>query len=205
MRRCVAGFRLNCSFVALLLITVIAANLMGCSTSTAGLRYESASQTKLASNGVPISVGTFTDQRGETSTWLGVIRGGFGNPLKTLEGDQPVAELVQTGFSDALRARGYQVSPDAPVTLSGTVLRLDADQYVRREANAEIVVQLKHKDDRTAAFERTYTANRVEGSAVSLKAGIFGSIEELHTLLQKTLGEVIDKALDDPQFRAALN
>ena len=199
------GLRVYRSLAVLLIVGAATANLTGCSTSTAGLRYESTTGPKVTSTGIPISVGTFVDQRGETPTWLGVIRGGFGNPIKTLEGDRPVAELVQESFTDGLKARGYEISASAPVTLSGTVRRLDADQYVRREANVEIVVRLKQNATGTTAFESTYSANRVEGSAVSLKAGIFGSLDDLQALLQKTLGEVIDKALDDPQFRTALN
>ena len=196
---------MHSSVVALLLCSIAALGLVACSTRTAGLRYESAPETKLASKGAAISVGNFIDQRGDTPTSLGVIRAKFGYPVKILEGDQPAAELVKTGFTDGLKARGYRVSPDAPVMLSGTVLRLDADQYVRREANVEVVVRLSHSDDTTTVFEHTYTANRVEGSFFSLRKGMFGSIEDLRSLLQKTLVEVIDKALDDPQFRTALN
>lgn len=199
-----ARLRMLYSVAVLFLVGVAAANLAGCGTSSAGLKYEGDTGPKVNLSGASISVGAFVDQRGETPTWLGVIRGGFGNPIKTIEGDRPVAELVRTGFTDGLKARGYQVSPDAPVTLTGTVRRLDADQYVRREANAEIEVRLTRKGAATPAFERTYSANRVEGSALSLKTGIFGSVEDLRAVLQKTLGEVIDKALDDPGLRAAL-
>lgn len=193
-----AGFRVHRSLVAFLLAGVAATILSGCSTSSAGMPKD-------ASSRAPISLGAFVDERGETPTWLGVIRGGFGNPIKTLEGDQPVAELVRAGFVDGLKARGYQVSPDAPVTLSGTVRTFDADQYVRREANAEIAVPLTGTGGGAKPiFERTYSANRIEGSALSLQTGIFGSVEELRAVLQRTPGEVIDKALDDQQLRAAL-
>jgi uncharacterized lipoprotein YajG len=201
----VAGFRMHRSITAFLLAGVAATILSGCSTTSAGLKYESAGVPKDASSGGPISLGVFVDERGETPSWLGVIRGGFGNPIKTLEGDQPVAELVRTGFIDGLKTRGYEVTADAPVTLSGTVRRFDADQYVRREANAEIEVRLTGKGHGAKPiFERTFAANQIEGSALSLQTGIFGSVEELRAVLQKTLGEVIDKALDDPQLRAAL-
>ncbi len=199
-----AGIRVYWSLAACLLVGVATTSLSGCSTTSAGLTYEGAAVTKEAATGSPISVGTFVDQRGETPTWLGVIRGGFGNPIKTLEGDRPVAELVTAGFADGLKARGYRITRDAPLTLNGVVRRLDADQYVRREANAEIEVRLTGNGGAKPILERTYSANRIEGSALSLKTGIFGSVEELQAVLQRTLGEVIDKALDDPQFRAAL-
>lgn len=187
-----------------LLAAVTAATLGGCSTTNVGLKYEGAGGPRVASGGAPVAVGAFIDQRGETPTWLGVIRGGFGNPLKTLEGDRPAAELVRSGFTDGLRGRGYQVSPEAPVTLAGTVHTLDADQYVRREANVEIEVRVTRRGVAAPSFVRTYSANRVEGSAVTLNAGIFGSVEDLRSVLAKTLGEAIDKALDDPALGAAL-
>jgi len=58
-------------------------------------------------------VGTFVDARGEPANWLGAIRGGFGNPLKNLESDRPVADIVGAAFADGLRARGVTVDPEA--------------------------------------------------------------------------------------------
>jgi uncharacterized lipoprotein YajG len=186
------------------LAAVAAVTLGGCGTTKGGLKYEGAGGTQVASGSGQVAVGTFVDQRGEVPTWLGVIRGGFGNPLKTLEGDRPVAELVRAGFVDGLKSRGYQISQDAPATIAGTVRALYADRYARREANVEIEIMLTRRGGAAPAFTRTYSANRVEGSAVTLRAGIFGSVEDLRSFLAKTLGEVIDEALGDPALIAAL-
>ena len=78
----------------------------GCVTDTVSLGYKPSAAIAAANSGVVISVGTFVDQRGETPTWIGAVRGGYGNPVKTLQTDKPVATLVQTAFADGLRARG---------------------------------------------------------------------------------------------------
>jgi hypothetical protein len=44
----------------------------------------------------------------------------------------------------------------------------------------------------------------VEGSVLTLSAGIFGSVEELRALMEKTLQQAIDQALDDPALRNAV-
>lgn len=198
------GFRRNPRLLGFLFVAVATVALCGCSTTNVSLKYEGTGGPQIASGRGPVTVGTFIDQRGENPAWLGVIRGGFGNPLKTLEGDRPAAELVQAGFVDGLRSRGYQISPDALATIAGTVRVLDADQYVRREANVEIEVTVTRRGAAAPVFTRTYSANRVEGSAVTMNAGIFGSVEDLRSLLAKTLGEVIDKALGDPALSTAL-
>ena len=44
----------------------------------------------------------------------------------------------------------------------------------------------------------------LEGGAGGVGAGIFGNVEVLATFATETLNETIDKALDDPDFLAAL-
>jgi uncharacterized lipoprotein YajG len=179
--------------------------LAGCGTTNVGLKYAPATPPAKVAAATPVAVGDFTDQRGEPATWLGAIRGGFGNPLKNLESDQPVATLVQTAFADGLRARSVNVgAASAPYRLVGVVKKLDCNQYVRREANAEIEVSVIDVASGQRRFSRTYTASNIEGSMLSLNAGVFASVDDLRAVLQKTLGQAVDKALDDSALRAAL-
>ena len=154
----------------------------------------------------PVSVGSFVDARGEQQeNWAGAIRGGFGNPLKVLELDRPVAaDVVRTAFADALRARGVGPTPSGSGTqLSGVVRKFDCDQYVRREATIEVELTVLGTDGQSK-FTRVYRGNNVEGSPVTLNAGVFGSVEELRAVLEKTLRETVDQALEDTALRAAL-
>jgi Short C-terminal domain len=153
----------------------------------------------------PISVGTFTDERGESPTWYGAIRGGFGNPLKVLESDRPIALMVQDAFSNGVKARG--VIPDATassVQISGVIKKLQCDQVAKREADIEIEVLLTDVRSGQQRFRQLYTTTLVEGSALALNTGIFGSVEDLRQTAEKALNQTVDKALDDSTLRLAL-
>ena len=179
--------------------------LTACGTTNVGLKYAAPpTVAKAAAAAPPVMVGTFTDQRGEPPTWLGAIRGGFGNPLKNLESDRPVAEIVNPAFADGLRARGVAIDPaNARHRLVGTVKKLDCNQVVRREANVEIELRVVDSAGQTK-FTKTYTGTRLDGSLATLSAGVFASVDDLRVTLETTLREVVDQALDDRALRAAL-
>jgi uncharacterized lipoprotein YajG len=178
--------------------------LAACGTTSVGLNYEPpAAVSKASALAKPVAVGSFTDSRGEPANWLGAIRGGFGNPLKNLESDKPVAEIVAATFSEGLRRRGVTLDAGGPSRIVGTIKRLDCNQYVRREGNAEIEIRVIGPAGETR-FAKTYSASKVDGSALSLSTGVFASVDDLRVTLQATLREVVDKALDDSQLRAAL-
>lgn len=191
-------------YVAATALLPLLSMLSGCSTTSVGLTYAPPAAVVKATPAAPIMVGTFVDQRGVTpSTWLGAIRGGFGNPLKTLEADRPVSALVQAAFVEGLRARGASVETAAPVQLSGAIRKLDSNQYARLEANVEIDITVSDSGGQQR-FVRTYKTSNISGSILNLQAGIFGSVEDLRALTEKTLRETVDKALDDTALRAAL-
>jgi len=187
------------AFAALLLALALAA-----CTNSVGLKYAPGSGiAKFDAPIAPVAVGVFDDQRGEPANWLGAIRGGYGNPLKNLESDQPVASLVQAAFVAGLQARGVAVEPaSAALQISGTVRQLDCNQYARQEANVEIDVAVTDKASGKRSFNRTYQASKLDG--FTLATGVFASVEDLRVLTEKTLREAVDKALDDPALRAAL-
>jgi hypothetical protein len=135
---------------------------------------------------------------------LGAIRGGYGNPIKKLESERPVAELVKAAFSEGLRARGIPVDEDAAQNhITGIIKKLDCSQYVRREAHVDIEIMVLDKLGQQR-FGRRYTASNVDGSLFSLSVGILASVEDLRSIMEKTLGEVVDQSLDDSTLRAVL-
>lgn len=188
------------------LLPLLAAAFAGCGTTPVALKYQApAGVAGAAQSKAAVAVGKFADQRGEPTNWLGTIRGGFGNPLKTMESSKPVSEAVADVFADGLRARGwYADEPNAAYVLGGVIKKLDSDQYIRREANAAIEVTLIERAGGKQLLSKAHKAQNIEGSPVSLSTGVFGSIEELRVVMEKTLRQVVDEALDDPAFRAAL-
>jgi hypothetical protein len=54
------------------------------------------------------------------------------------------------------------------------------------------------------AHKKTYTADLVDGSMMSLSTGIFASTDDLKKVLEQALQRIVDQALDDRQLRAAL-
>jgi len=190
--------RLTVAVCSLLLV-------VGCSTNRVNLQYSAEGAPTAISARAGISVGQFNDARGEPANWFGAIRGGFGNPIKVMETDKPVSSVVASAFSDGLKTRQALASPEGGAfELRGTVKRFDCDQYARREATAEIEVTVKRLGDGAIVYYGTKTANNIGGSAVTLAAGVFGSVEELRKIAEQTLREVVDKTLDDPEFRKAL-
>ena len=130
--------------------------LAACSTTNVGLKYApQAAVKKVANAGPAVTIGDFLDQREDASNWLGAIRGGYGNPLKNLEADRPVAEMVKAAFSEALRARGINIGEAGRNQITGVVKRLDCNQYVRREAYADIEIAVLDNTSQQR-FVRTY-------------------------------------------------
>jgi len=186
--------------LALVLLLGMAA---GCVTDTVSMGYKSGGQITPDNSGAAASVGTFLDQRGETPTWIGAVRGGYGNPLKTLETDKPVSTLVQNAFSDGLKERGLLATGPGAYQISGVIKKLDCSQYVRREAHAIIDVSVFDPSGKQV-FTQSYTADELQGSLMALNVGVFGNVDTLRLLAEKTLDEVVDKALDDTALRNAI-
>ncbi|MGH8533666.1 MAG: YajG family lipoprotein [Gammaproteobacteria bacterium] len=186
-------------------ILIVSILVAGCTTTRVALDYTPLSSPSAALQSRPlVVVGRFADNRGEPANWLGAIHGGYGNPLKNLEASQPVSDLVAKAFADGLRARGLLAEGDRPYVLSGVIRRLDCNQYVRQEANADLQVVLTEATSGRELFSQSYKKENVEGSLLSLKTGIFASVEDLRALTAKTLQQVVDAALDDPALRNAL-
>jgi hypothetical protein len=83
---------------------LLASELVACSTTRVGINYSPPAEMAAApSSQADVVVGRFSDDRGEPANWLGAIRGGYGNPLKKLESDEPVSDLVGQVFAAGRR------------------------------------------------------------------------------------------------------
>lgn len=191
-------------FLALFLLALLAA----CGTTAVDIGYTPPTAT-VAAAGTPIveivEIGEFSDQRGEPSTWLGAIRGGFGNPLKTLETSKPVANVVTDAFADGLAARGLLApTGNGAYRLAGTIRAYDCNQVVRREANTDFDVSLIETATGRTVVSRPVKRSVVTGSIVSLQTGVFASVEDLRAVAAQVLRESVDEVLDSDAVRAAL-
>ncbi|WP_158933109.1 hypothetical protein [Acidisphaera sp. S103] len=152
-----------------------------------------------------IAIKAVVDDRTNGSHWLGAIRGGYGNPLKTLETDQPVKDVVAQAFSDALAARGMLAKASTEsIEMTITIHRFDCNQYVRREAHADFEITLTNAHTGTPVYSDRVTADDVNGSVFAMDVAIFGSVDKLRMVAVGTMREAIDKALDKPAFLAAI-
>lgn len=179
--------------------------LTGCGTTNVGLKYgaaEGARPGKIGAAVPAVSVGTFVDKRNEDPRWLGAIRGGFGNPLKTLQSSQPVSDVVQAAYIDALKARGMAIAPSAALEIAGTIIDLNCTQMSHREATVVLELTVTEKATGQRRFAQTYSAKNV--SQFQMVGGIMAPVEDLRRDLEKTLGDAIDKSLNDSGFSAAL-
>lgn len=174
--------------------------VIGCSTSQVQMDHKKYEGPK--ANNPVFSVGQFEDSRKHGSHWLGAIRGGFGNPLKTLETPKPVKDVVRDAFQDALKQRGiYAHLDNAKYILNVDVLQYDCNQYVRKEAHIKLNVIVVDSTTNKEVFSDYVVVDNVEGSIVSMKAGIFGSVEELKNLAEKTLTQAVNEVLRNPSLR----
>jgi hypothetical protein len=189
---------------SLLGLACLVALQMGC-TTLVPLRYTPDSAPAGAVSPTPlISVGAFADSRGPRADadWLGAIRGGFGNRLKTLRTQQPMSQVVQDAYADGLRARGvFAERGQGKFVLEGTIEKLDCSEYFNLEAHAHVALRVRDSTTGAQVFEWPYRVDETEGG---LGAGIFGSVETLRLLAERTLRELVDRSLDDPGLRKAV-
>lgn len=198
MREC-PGPRISKRSFALLALLWIT----GCSTTDAPLSYSPASP--IQPLGPPaIGAVTATDLRHEDDPgWYGAVRGGFGNPIKVLRTPQPLADTVAAAFRAALAQRGALGSTaSAPLALRIEIATFLTDQYINRECTIELRLTLRTRDGTVVYADAPSTDQHEDNDPFSV--GIFGSVEKLRAFDERTLGQLIDRALLKPGFGDAL-
>ncbi|MBO1078612.1 hypothetical protein [Roseomonas haemaphysalidis] len=190
----------------LLAASLLCLGLAACGTTQVSMPY-SATATPVAVGRPVVTVAAVTDRREdgrEDANWIGTIRGGFGNPIKRLEADRPVTEVVRAAFTDGLAARGMLAQGTGRYALSVEVLQFKSDQLSRREATVEFRVSLAPATGGPPVLVVQERANQVGGSAITLTAGVFGSLDDLRAIALSTMNEAVDRVLNRPDFAAAL-
>ena len=189
-----------------LTIAVIVMTTAGCSTTAVPLGHAPAANVAGSmAPALPMVVGSFQDARNaRDERWIGAIHGEFGNAVATLHADVPVSDLVRNAFVDALKARG--IAADARrvgARLEGRIITLECDQSVRREATIKIELVIRDANG-IETFTRSYASSRVDRSPLSFSTRVFGSTDEVRAVMDKTLRDTVERALNDSALRAAL-
>lgn len=191
---------------ALVLMTAL---LLGaCGTTTYPMTYTPTGT--VVAGQPPGPIARVTEVRNNRSTgredplWIGTIRGGYGNPLKAIQADRPIDQVVKSALDDALAARGWLAPQDPKVEVIVTVTQFDANRYVRLEATVALSMELRDKRTGRVLAQETERVYNVSGSLLAMDTGIFASTEELHALMVRTMNQAIDRLLDRPAVAAAL-
>lgn len=168
--------------------------LAGCATS-ASLGYIPTEATVPQAAPLVASV-SVTDAREEKDpTYIGAIRGAFGNPLKTLNSARPVKEEAEAAFVAALQVRGLY-GPAAPNALQVTLMELSANQVARREGHTTFSLVLNDRATGRPVFQDKEDVLKITGSIITLEAGVFASTDDLRAVTALSLSQAVDQALD---------
>ena len=187
------------------LLALLLLVLAGCSTTAVSLDYTRA-PAPVAGARPQVAVGSFADQRRDGDPrQLGAIRGGMGNPLKTLVLAEDASVVVQKAFSQALDKRGLLApSGSGHYTLSGVINKLDCSQLMRREAHADIAVSLTNNATGKVVWQQIAHAEVVTEPASAFDVGVGASVEDLQAVAAKALQDAIDDALSNARFAQAM-
>ena len=174
----------------------------GCSTTMVGLEYEGDPEPQ-SKRTITSGIGAIVvnDNRGTDADWLGAIRGGYGNVLKSIRTERPTNEIVADVYRQAFVEYGYLDEPDGEVLFSANIEKLDCSYYFNREAHAHIDVSLLNRNTNELLFSDRYVTDLSEGG---VGAGIFGDVETLRDLAEEALNQTVDKSMTDLTFIAAL-
>ncbi len=175
--------------------------LGGCSNNTVQITYDTsavASQPAVVANSIRIL--SVSDARKHGPHWLGAIRGGLGNPMKTLNTIVPVRDVVENAFTAALKIRGLLTSTGGDFGMQVVISQFDCNQYARREAHVRLHVSLVEFASGQQIYAKDIRVDSVTGNLVTFDRGIFAAVEDLRKVANEALQEAVDQALDDPQL-----
>lgn len=185
-------------------VFLIASLALGaCGARTAPLTY-TPTVTPTAGAG-QVSVGPVADTRGRADpSFYGIVRGGVGQPIKTVQTNGPIAASVTKAFTDALAARGLLAVSAAPRLIRITMPQFDTNRYIRLESKVTLVAQVVDTNSGQVLAEIKKQTNKVSGSLFAFDTGVLASTDELGQQASLAMSEAIDQIVDDPAFRRAV-
>ena len=149
-----------------------------------------------------VDLGRFIDDRDEKGTALGSIKNEVGIPVKTLTTRKPIPELVHNAVGYGLKARGMLVDKgEGRIVIGARVKEYYVHQLASQEAGCKIQFEYFRRGDPRPIMVKTYRSQRNHRTP---KVSYFGDVDEVADLASAALNDVIDQALDDPDFRRLL-
>jgi hypothetical protein len=180
---------------------LLAVIMSGCTMSQVSLDYQPA-LAQVVSGKPVLNVGRFTNSRGETSKYLGVVRTPIGTPLEYIYTRMPVEEIVRNAFSHACSARGMLTSTtNAQFIITGEVLEMSCQQLVHPYAYVRIRMNVVRASNGQMVFTRVYAGERQNAA---YRPGSGSPVPALRELASRALQDAVDRALDDPEFRGRI-
>lgn len=176
--------------------------LSGCSTYEVGLFYTG---TPEATSAVSAKIGEIVvqDNRGTDDNWLGAVRGGFGNKLKSLRTSVPTRQTVEFVYRSALSRYGYLDEQEGRIRLAVNIEKLDCNWYYHREAHAHLAISLIERDTSEIIFYGRYRSDPREAGPTAIFSP--GQVGPLQKIVQRALNQAVDKSLTDVALVAALS
>lgn len=149
-----------------------------------------------------IAVGTFKDDRGVPPSYIGQIRGAAQTPVLKVETSIPVSQIVENAFGHTLAQRKMLAQPmKGQWLLQGAIREFSCDQFAKIGSTAEITISLTKSGEASPAFRKSYTAE----DAMESLPGAESNPQLIKDLAAKTLQQLVDNALDDPELRQLLD
>ncbi|MGR5076727.1 hypothetical protein [Photobacterium swingsii] len=183
------------------LILLATLMLSGCSTHYVNLTYKGH---HVIQKTPIINKVTVYDERGTDKDWLGAIRHGWGGSLKTLRTKTVTSDTIKGMYIDALKQRNLYTSDDqAPYRIVLTLMKVDASQYVNREATASIKVDLLNNIDSKVVFSQLFDNYQVSDGN-GFDTAFFGNVGKLRLLAEETINQTIDKSIENDGFTQKL-
>jgi len=184
--------------------------LAGCSVTEINPAYKPKETVEsVEQSTVKLTIGNFADTRGTEPDWLGEISGKFVYPKSVLETRDPVSKIVRDMVvrgaearlmlaEDAGGSEGYE-APGEVYQLYGQVKKLSgsAKDVADAEVHAHLVTRLINVADNDEIYTGTHSVYRSN-------LDIDGSPARLGNFVEEALNEVVQKTLDDPDLRKAL-
>ena len=199
---------LNPIFLHLYICIVLGCVLNGCASYDHPVSTYSYSGQVIASNS-QFAIELVADHRRNEPNFLGAIRGGFGNVLKTIETDEPVIDFVHDTFREALVQRNiYATEVNTTHRIFVDLLKFDCNKMSRQEAHVKFLAKVIDARDGKVVLSEEIDLKNVSGPLITaffqkpFTSGVLASENELRDLAYKTLYQAIDQLIEMPSFSA---
>ncbi|MBK8091619.1 MAG: hypothetical protein IPK32_06440 [Verrucomicrobiaceae bacterium] len=185
----------------LFLLLLATGLLSGCVTSSQiVLDYVPGKGARLWRGQPDFALGAFANRRGIDSRILGRVRSMAGVP-GSVHTAVPLEQMTANAFAYALKSRKMLTRrANARYLITGDVLTFDAGLITRPFAHVRVRMNVLEIQSGRVVFTKIYQSDR--GNA--FQRGHIPPVQEVREIASRALQDVVDDAVDDPEFRSRL-